>query len=234
MALALIEAAGAPIAAPSANRSGRPSPTLVSHVWEDLGGRIEAIVDGGATGVGLESTVAAVRGERIDILRPGGITVPMLREMGAIVTHEQKASEGLLTPRSPGVKYTHYAPRGMLTLVKGHDVKAVHERIQVEINKSADRGERTGILTYAEHAPYYQADVVLSCGQRHRPEETARTLYAALREMDHRGVTYILCDLNFFITEMSRREFDEDYEHHLLAAVENRLLKAAGHQVVVV
>ena len=147
VALELIRASGCPIAAPSANRSGRPSPTRAEHVRADLDGRIAGIVDGGATGVGVESTVVAVNDDgSIQVLRPGGITPAMLREVSPQVTIDPAvdpergmlqaaASKGetqeAAAPRSPGMKYRHYAPKGVMQLVQGESAEAVSARMSI-------------------------------------------------------------------------------------------------------
>ncbi|MEK8133105.1 L-threonylcarbamoyladenylate synthase, partial [Paenibacillus filicis] len=122
VARALIAASGCPVAAPSANRSGRPSPTEAGHVLHDLAGRIAGIVDGGPAGVGLESTVVELRGDTLYVLRPGGVTAAQLRRVLPAGVHVQEAAESVAaaeTPRAPGMKYAHYAPRGRLTIVRG-------------------------------------------------------------------------------------------------------------------
>lgn len=256
VALQLIAASGCPIAAPSANRSGRPSPTLASHVREDLAGRIDGIVDGGPTGVGLESTVIELIGDRVNVLRPGGITVEQLREVVAEVTldpaltrttdiapidalmavdaqlHEinhTASDHGLPAlshavdqtspgPRSPGMKYAHYAPRGMMRIVKGGTPEQVSAWIQAELEQAARRGERSGVLAFDEHIGEYHANVVVSCGSLHALEGAAHRLYAALREFDEQEVTFILAEAC--------------PEEGMGLAVMNRLVKAAGHRIV--
>jgi L-threonylcarbamoyladenylate synthase len=216
VALSLIRASGCLVAAPSANRSGRPSPTRAEHVTDDLDGLIDGIVDGGPTGIGLESTVIEIVGSHVHILRPGGITIEQLREVVPVVTLDS----ALITevPRSPGMKYTHYAPKGEMTVIKGSSQDKVSEWIQREIDAAAKRGERTGVLTYKEHAERYHADVVIPCGRWNHPEETAHELYHALRKFDQEVVGFILAEACT--------------EEGVGLAVMNRLMKAAGHQVV--
>jgi L-threonylcarbamoyladenylate synthase len=221
VALALIRAAGCPVAAPSANRSGRPSPTLASHVRDDLDGRIGGIVDGGPAGVGVESTVVVVEagGSRIRVLRPGGVTVADMRRAapGVEVTVETAAEEAL-APRSPGMKYTHYAPQGKLTLVQGEpgEVAAYIRRMLAEAKQS---GERTGVLTTSERTELYEADRVVRCGREDDMEAAARELYAALRQFDEAGITLIWAD-------------GYTSSDGIGLAVMNRLNKAAGHRIV--
>lgn len=226
VALQLIEAAGCPVAAPSANRSGRPSPTRAEHVWEDLAGRIDGIVDGGATGVGVESTVveytpAADGAGVLHVLRPGGVTAAQLREaLPGIEVRESSAhlSEPAAAPRAPGMKYTHYAPRGVMTLVQGDAPERVLARMQRELDSARDRGERTGALTYHEHAEALRADHVVACGSLGDLETVARGLYAALRAFDEAGVTFIVGEAC--------------PESGIGAAIMNRLRKAAGDRVI--
>nr|WP_240908782.1 L-threonylcarbamoyladenylate synthase [Paenibacillus timonensis] len=230
VALRLIAAAGCPVAAPSANRSGRPSPTLASHVGEDLSGRIDGIVDGGPTGVGLESTVVeAGRDGVVTVLRPGGITVEQLARVAgagvrldAALQPEAEAGGGAApgpaaAPRAPGMKYTHYAPQGVLRIVRG-SADRVADRIRAELAAAAARGEKTGVLAFDERLPSYRADCALSLGREAELETAAHRLYAALRRFDECGVTYILAEAC--------------PEEGLGSAVMNRLLKAAGHRVI--
>lgn len=230
VALRLIAAAGCPVAAPSANRSGRPSPTLASHVGEDLSGRIDGIVDGGPTGVGLESTVVeAGRDGVVTVLRPGGITAEQLARVAgagvrldAALQPQLQAGGGAApgpaaAPRAPGMKYTHYAPQGVLRIVRGSAAR-VADRIQAELAAAAARGEKTGVLAFDERLPSYRADCALSLGREAELETAAHRLYAALRRFDECGVTYILAEAC--------------PEEGLGSAVMNRLLKAAGHRVI--
>lgn len=228
VALQLIAAAGCPVAAPSANRSGRPSPTHAEHVLDDLAGRIDGIVDGGPTGVGLESTVveyaAADPGEPgggvLHILRPGGITAAQLRtalpdvEVRETSSHHEAAS----APRSPGMKYAHYAPRGIMTLVQGDAPERVLARIQRELDEAGARGERTGALTYREHADALRADRVVACGSLGDLETVAQQLYAALREFDEAGISFIVAETC--------------PEQGIGAAIMNRMRKAAGNRII--
>ncbi|NBD26796.1 L-threonylcarbamoyladenylate synthase [Paenibacillus glycinis] len=225
VALALIAQSGCPLAAPSANRSGRPSPTLASHVQGDLDGRIDGIVDGGAAGVGLESTVIeVVDGGTVRILRPGGVTAEALREAGAAVVYDAVAAPdgaadagAVQAPRSPGMKYAHYAPQGQMQLVQG-DPAAVTAWIGSSVREARAAGERTGVLAFAEHAAGYDADCVLVMGSLARLDTAAHGLYAALREFDARGVQRIWAETC--------------PEQGIGHALMNRLAKAAGHAIV--
>ncbi|REK66563.1 MAG: threonylcarbamoyl-AMP synthase [Cohnella sp.] len=230
LAQQLIAAAGCPIAAPSANRSGRPSPTLARHVLEDLDGRIDGVLDGGPTGVGLESTVVRVVDGVIHVLRPGGVTAEQLREAaGADVPvvsgggptgerHSSPEAEDAEAPRSPGVKYTHYAPKGVMTLVAADDPGRLRAAVQAQADAARRTGGRVGILACDEHAGAYRADAVLALGPRAEPRQAAQALYAALRECDERGLDYIVAE-----------SFPE---RGIGAALMNRMAKAAGGRIV--
>jgi L-threonylcarbamoyladenylate synthase len=220
LALELISRAGCPVAAPSANRSGRPSPTLASHVLEDLGGLIDGVIDGGATGVGLESTVIELENERmIRILRPGGVTEESLQQSfpNIAILNERDQTEAEEQPRSPGMKYTHYAPKGELTVVQG-----APGDVSPYVNKLAEavklRGEQTGVLAFSERVGEYKADLVLDLGSESRLDEAAHRLYALLREFDDAGIDRIW-------SEACPPE-------GLGGALMNRILKAAGGRVI--
>lgn len=224
-ALRLIALSGCPLAAPSANRSGRPSPTTAEHVREDLEGRIDGVVDGGATGVGLESTVVRVVDGVVHILRPGGVTAEQLQAAagpyvrivlpGAGTRGDDNGEDGD-RPRSPGVKYTHYAPRGELLLVTGDDPQRLVAAVRQAAEDAKRQGRRTGILSSAEHAGRYEgaADEILVIGSRLSPETAARRLYAVLRECDKVGLDFIAAE-----------GFPEE---GIGAALMNRMRKAAG------
>ncbi|GIP00127.1 threonylcarbamoyl-AMP synthase [Paenibacillus lautus] len=224
VALALISAAGRPLAAPSANRSGRPSPTLASHVLEDLAGAIDGVLDGGPAGVGVESTVVQVGEDgAVTVLRPGGVTAEQLAAVAASVRmdpalHRAAGEAESPAPRSPGMKYTHYAPKGAMCVVQGLRADAVSARIAAELKAATRRGEVTGVLSFDEHIGHYHADVAVSLGSLAAPEEAARRLYAGLRRFDDEGATFILAEAC--------------PEQGLGAAVMNRLLKAAGHHII--
>lgn len=199
IALSLIRAANGLIAAPSANRSGRPSPTKAEHVVEDLGERIAGVIDGGATGIGLESTVVEVSEGEVHILRSGAISQADLQEALPGVTVQSSADDAAQSstgeaPRSPGMKYKHYAPQGNMVLVKGESLEQVSRWIQEQSQAAMNRGERTGILTYDEHAHLYEADVVLSCGRWSAPDEVAQRLYDTLRTFDQHRVSTIFAE----------------------------------------
>lgn len=219
VARAFIEAAGGYVAAPSANRSGRPSPTVAKYVIEDLDGRVDMILDGGEAVIGLESTIIDLTGEKPVILRPGYIT----EEMAAGVIGDVDVDRAVIdetcheAPKAPGMKYRHYAPRGGLTIVEGqaHQVEAyINERLK----QDKAQGKKTGVIATDETAGHYLADSVKSVGRRKETERIARRLFRILREFDDENVQVI---------------YAESFEQQGVgAAVMNRLLKAAGHRVV--
>ncbi|MGG4440156.1 L-threonylcarbamoyladenylate synthase [Brevibacillus fortis] len=222
IALALIKEAGVPIAAPSANRSGRPSPTTAAHVLADLDGRVAGVVDGGATGVGVESTVIDVTQDPPMILRPGGITREQMEPVIGCVELDPSFQVGAAeAPRSPGMKYTHYAPEGEMWLVSGKSEK-VRAKMEDMLQHAKQHGQKTGVLATEETAPFWQshtaADVVLVVGSQSDLEVVAQQLYAVLREFDDQEVQYIV---------------GETFPRNGLGmAVMNRLEKAAGGRVL--
>lgn len=177
VALRLIAASGCPLAAPSSNRSGRPSPTEAEHVLNDLSGRIPMILDGGSAGVGLESTVVEVTNETVMILRPGGITKEELKQVTSDVVLDPSLLETEEAPRSPGMKYTHYAPEVPLYLVEG-EIEALQDMIQ----QAKKDGARTGALIVDEWQGKTGADQEVTLGKRADLPAIGRGLYRALRE----------------------------------------------------
>ena len=156
---ALLNEVDIPVAAPSANRSGKPSPTTAEHVLNDLDGRIDGILDGGPTGIGVESTVVDVSGEIPVLLRPGGITLEQLQETLGEVRVDPGLMDASQTPRSPGMKYRHYAPQGEMWLVKGNP-EAVILYIQQQVQEAVKNGKRVGVITTEENqGKYDRADV---------------------------------------------------------------------------
>lgn len=215
----LIEYSGGYIAAPSANLSGRPSPTVAKYVAEDMDGRIEMIIDGGAVGIGLESTIIDLTVSPPQILRPGYVTEEMLRRvLGRVDTDVTILSaDSGQAPKAPGMKYRHYAPKGELTIVEG-EPDAVVAYINGQVQKARENGEKTGVIGTDECAGRYSADVVKSVGSREDEESIARHLFTALREFDDENV---------------ERMYSESFDSAGLGqAIMNRLLKAAGHHVV--
>lgn len=196
-ALALIRESGRPIAAPSANRSGRPSPTKASHVMEDMRGRIPLVLDGGDSIVGLESTVISLAGENIVLLRPG-IVVPESIEsvLGKPVTLAQSLLEPMAegtAPLSPGMKYRHYAPQAEVTLVEG--TEAALRQKTMELYDAADQeGRCVMILASSENAPFYERRNCAIMGSRDDIPSLCRHLYALLRKADEEGMDVVLIE----------------------------------------
>ena len=216
VALKLIRAGGGYIAAPSANASGRPSPTLASHVAEDLSGRIDMIIDGGEVGIGIESTIVDLSGEVPMILRPGYVTHDMLsRILGHVESDPtlMKKTEGG-RPKAPGMRYRHYAPKGDMQLFAG-DMACVAETINKKVARSS---KKCGILCCDESAGLYDNAVIRSLGSRSDLRSVALNVYRALREFDDEG-----------IEEIYAESFDTD---GFGQAVMNRMLKAAGYNII--
>lgn len=219
IALALIKQSGVSIAAPSANRSGKPSPTLAGHVAEDLRGRVDAIIDAGDAEVGLESTVLDMTVDPPAILRPGGITpdqlLMVLREVAVEPLPDQKPDGA--KPKAPGMKYRHYAPRARLIVFEG-GLENIVSRIIETAGILTGEGKKVGILSTEQTAERYKASLVIPVGDRNFPETIASNLFKSLRKFDEAGVDIILA-------EAVKSE-------GIGLAVMNRLKKAAGHNVV--
>ena len=216
VANALIRAAGVPIAAPSANLSGKPSPTLAAHVIDDLSGKVDMIIDGGASEVGLESTIVALDGEVGTLLRPGAITYDALCCVCKEVRVAPAVLEGLSKnerPLSPGMKYRHYAPRATLTLLDGEDsnIKA--------FMKSVATAKGVGLLCYNEEIPLLPIDATLfPVGAQDDLATQAHRLFAVLREADsHPDITTLYAHL--------------PPKDGLGLALYNRLIRAAAHTI---
>lgn len=217
VALALIKAAGVPLAAPSANTSGRPSPTLAEHVLEDLEGRIVGIVDGGAADSGLESTVLDCVHEPPVILRPGSVTQEQIEAVIGPVRVATAHTSKDDAPRAPGMKYTHYAPKADLHVVHGSTAF-----FQGCVMEAQQRGHKVGVMGSEELLADLQSttafeDVVaLPCGSRSKLETVSHGLYHTIRSFDHTQVNII---------------FAEGFSAEGLgAAIMNRLNKAAGNK----
>lgn len=222
VALRFIEAAGGYVAAPSANLSGKPSPTLAKYVEEDMSGRIEMIIDGGGNGIGLESTIVDMTQDVPMILRPGYITKEMLEAVLGRVRMDKTAlgDSTVFVPKAPGMKYKHYAPKGDLTIIAG-DEKRVVARINEKTEAMQQQGERVGVIGTDATAALYRADSVKSAGSREDEETIARTLYRILREFDDEGMTVIYSEAFLETAECGG----------IGQAIMNRLLKAAGHHI---
>lgn len=212
LALALLRATGKPLAAPSANRSGKPSPTTAQHVYQDLNGRIAGILDGGPTGVGLESTVLDCTTEIPVILRPGGITKEDLEEILPQVMVDPALADEQHQPKSPGMKYTHYAPEAPLWLIDGED-----EFFQHQLNRLLEEGQRVGVIASDQLAEKLDYEFLIRCGSRNNLNQVAERLYGALREYKKADIDVILCE-SFPETGVG-------------AAIMNRLNKAAVKKI---
>ncbi|MDI9419899.1 MAG: threonylcarbamoyl-AMP synthase [Firmicutes bacterium] len=216
LALEILRRADLPVAAPSANLSGSPSPTRAEHVWEDLKGRIPLIVDGGPTGWGVESTVLDCTCLPFRILRPGGVTVEQLRRFAEIAIDPSVFQNGVSErPRSPGMKYRHYAPRAEVVLVLG-------DRVPEKINQLACSpeyaGRKLGVLAVSEHLRAYPGLTVFDLGPKQEPKTAAARLYNLLRAVDQHGLDIV------FVEGFTEKEIG--------LTLMNRLRKAAGDRVI--
>lgn len=212
-ARAVIREADLPLAAPSANRSGSPSPTTARHVLDDLEGRIAAVLDGGPCAVGVESTVLDLTGAVPRVLRPGGVTVAMLEQvLGPVELHPavlERLAEGQTVP-SPGMKYTHYSPRAQVTLVRGTPaafLRYVNAQAADGVMAMTFDGETAGL-----------AVPVVTYGRRDVPETQAREVFGVLRRLDEQGAQHVFCAC--------------PAPQGVGLAVYNRLLRAAGFEVI--
>ena len=221
IARALIRESGVYIAAPSANTSGRPSPTKAEHVQEDLDGKIDMIIDGGTVGIGLESTIVDMSTGVPTILRPGYITKKMLEDILGEVQVDPAILSRSINPnvvaKAPGMKYRHYAPKGQMTIVEGETDKVIGEINRLCQEKTAG-GSSVAVIATEETKAYYTCGHVRSIGSRSTEGSIAAGLYDILREMDHIGAEYI---------------FAESFEKDALGkAIMNRMLKAAAYHVI--
>ncbi len=221
VALALIRESGCPIAAPSANLAGKPSPTTAKHVFDDLNGRIDAILDGGPTSIGVESTVLDLSVDKPLLLRPGGTSLEALRKViGEVKLHPFITTEAELPPeeaRSPGMRHKHYAPKAQVILVEGV-VPAVMRKVKELTSTCWMQNMRVGVLATDETAWAYEADVVKSLGSRRNLDAMAANLFRLLRDFDTENI-------NIIIAESVPTE-------GLGLAVMNRLRKASGYNIV--
>lgn len=208
------------IAAPSANKSGRPSCTTAEHVYEDLNGEIPLIIDGGAVGIGIESTIIDLTSDVPCLLRPGYINLQMLEEVLGKVDVDPSIG-GVVSasahPKAPGMKYKHYAPKGELYIVEGSQ-KSVIERINELAAEHEAAGEKTAVIATEETKDYYKCRVIRSVGKRSDEISIAHNLFAVLREMDDLDVTTI---------------YTEAFDTPAMGmAIMNRLIRAAGHKII--
>lgn len=234
----LIALAGVPVAAPSANTSGRPSPTTAEHVAQDMMGRIDMIIDGGPVGIGVESTIVDVSGPVPTVLRPGAITMEMLTQLLGQVNIDP-AILGPMSPdqhpKAPGMKYKHYAPKADLTLVEPEFspemtpqdkakvfrdpqvLRQMANKVSALAAQKEEQGFQVGIICTDESRNRYTHGLVRSVGSRLHQETVAHNLYAVLREFDDLGVDFIFSE-SFSETDLGQ-------------AIMNRLSKAAGYHI---
>ena len=217
----LIKRSGVYIAAPSANLSGRPSPTQAKHVIEDLDGRIDIIIDGGSPDIGIESTIVDASGSKAVILRPGYITKDMLKDVLCDVSTDP-AIEGIvpqkdIVAKAPGMKYRHYAPKGQLLIVEGSPDR-VARKINSLVSEKDTEGYKTAVIATDETKDKYKCNIIKSIGTRKSENSIAASLYNILREMDYMEVQYI---------------YSESFGAGILGgAVMNRMLKAAAGHII--
>ena len=215
----LIRSAGGYVAAPSANTSGRPSPTTAQHVAEDLGEAIDMIIDGGQVNIGLESTIVDFTEDIPVVLRPGYISLEMLQE----TLGDVRMDKGLIKPdskvhpKAPGMKYRHYAPKADLAIVEGSTEQVISE-IEKRAKEAEEKGQKVGIIATDETKGRYSHGIIKSIGSREQEETIAHHLYEVLRDFDSCNVSAIYSEA-FFTPRMGQ-------------AIMNRLLKAAGHKII--
>jgi L-threonylcarbamoyladenylate synthase len=222
VALALIRESGCPIAAPSANLAGRPSPTSAEHVLEDLDGRVDAVLDAGRTRVGVESTVLDLTVDPAEVLRPGGTPFEVLRGvlgcrvvLSPVVVADRALSVERV--RSPGVRHRHYAPDAVVVVVEG-EVGAVVVKVRELVGFYVGEGKRVGVLASDETVREYGVGVVKSVGSRGDLAGVARSLFGVLRDFDREGVDVIVAE-GFPLEGFG-------------LAVMNRLRRASGFNIV--
>ena len=220
IALKLIELAERPVAAPSANISGRPSPTEVERCVEDLNGRVDYIIGGESSDIGVESTIVDCTVNPPLVLRPGGITLEMLKEINPEIELDKalksKPNDDF-KPKAPGMKYKHYAPNAHLKIIKGKNEKTI-EIINEIVENYIEKGNDVAILTTNENLNKFNNGKVISLGSENDLKEIAKNLFEALRKCDDLGVQYILC-----------QGFEEN---GVGLAIMNRLNKAAGYDIL--
>ena len=218
IALEMIRHGGGYIAAPSANTSGRPSPTLASHVADDMDGIVPLILDGGAVGIGIESTIVDLTDEIPTILRPGFITKEMLQKVvGEVQIDKGLDADSKTPPKAPGMKYRHYAPKAELMIVEGSS-EAVVAKINALVKENEEKGICTGIIGTEETISRYPTGIVKCMGTRSDELSISSHLYGILREFDESDAQVI---------------YSESFEEGAMgSAIMNRLLKAAGHKII--
>lgn len=220
IALKLIELSGRPIAAPSANISGRPSPTEVERCVEDLNGRVDYIIGGESSDIGVESTIVDCTVNPPLILRPGGVTLEMLREIDSNIEIDKALKlkpSADLKPKAPGMKYRHYAPKASLKIIRGKNEKTI-EIIEKMLENYIEKNNKVAILTTDENINKFNKGEIISLGSEKDLTQIAKNLFEALRQCDDLGVQLILC-----------QGFEEK---GVGVAIMNRLNKAAGYDII--
>ncbi len=217
----LIRMAGVPVAAPSANVSGKPSTTTAQHVLDDLDGKIELVIDAGSSRVGLESTVLDVTVEPPVLLRPGGVTPKEIENIIGPIEIDKTIlgkidSENV--PKSPGMKYRHYSPRAHVIIVKSDSMERQSEKILELAYRSLNEGKKAGICATDQTIGKYTGFEAISMGDRNKPETIAAKLFALLRGFDDREVDIIFAEAVA--------------ENDVGLAIMNRMVKAAGYDIV--
>lgn len=207
-----ITLAGVPVVAPSANLSGRPSPTRAEHVFEDFDGKIPYIIDGGISDIGLESTVLDLTANTPTILRPGGVSLEELKEVLGDVEYDEGLIKESVKPKSPGMKYKHYAPKAEMFIFEG---ESAAERIKEELSKLKAENKKTGVIAMSDKD--YKADHIIRLSSD--AASYAAGMFDALRQFDASGVDVILAE--------TFKETDG-----LKAAIKNRIYKSAGGKVI--
>lgn len=220
IALKLIELSDRPIAAPSANISGRPSPTEVERCIDDLDGRVDYIIGGESSDIGVESTIIDCTVNPPLILRPGGITLEMLREIDSNIDIDKALKSkpsADLKPKAPGMKYRHYAPKAHLKIIRGKNEKTI-EIIREMLENYIEKNSEVAVLTTDENLNRFDKGNIISLGSEKDLNQIAKHLFEALRKCDDLGVQYILC-----------QGFEEK---GVGVAIMNRLSKAAGYDII--
>lgn len=207
-----ISLAGVPVVAPSANTSGRPSPTKAVHVAEDFNGKIPYIIDGGSSDIGLESTVLDLTGDIPQVLRPGGVSIEELRDVLGEVEYDKGIIKDGVAPKSPGMKYTHYAPKAEMYIVEG---KNSGEKIAELIKEHKCENKKIGVISMSERE--YDADSVIRLSSD--PKVYASAMFDALRQFDSLGMDMIFAE-TFCETD------------GIKAAIKNRIYKSAGGKII--
>lgn len=214
----LIDISGVPVAAPSANLSGKPSPTQAKHVIEDLSGKIDCIIDGGVCDVGLESTVLDLSEEQAKILRPGGVTIEEIREIIPSVVYDPALENKDLIPKSPGMKYIHYAPNADVFMLENFDGTLEKKEALIHLINQEFQNQKVGFMGSKSFVDLFNEYFSLSLGHRGNMEKIASNLFKVLREFDENKVDVIIAE-----------SFEKVGVGH---AIMNRLSKSAGYKMI--